>query len=153
MNRGPGAFMGILAGGVVNSAHLTLCTEGNAITVGEWKAFFVLSMVALRTSLLLDCRWLLTKGLWKIGVLVLEYQLASGKTPKSALFKEILIHSPTHLVCNAHPIPIFLSFHMSLVVVMNCGAGNYLIHISKDILPPPAQNAIKQCKWYISRKS
>ena len=57
---------------------------------------------------------------------------------------------------------------MSLVVVMNCGAGNalrgfeismfyfflklYFIHISKDILPLRALNAIKQCKYYISRK-
>ena len=69
---------------------------------------------------------------------------------------------PTHLVCNAHLIANFLRFHMSLVVVMNCGAGNalrgfeismfyffiklYFIHISKDILPLRAQNAIKQCK-------
>ena len=51
---------------------------------------------------------------------------------------------------------------MSLVVVVNCGAGNalrgfeirmfyfflklYFIHISKDILLLRAQNAIKQCK-------
>ena len=55
---------------------------------------------------------------------------------------------------------------MSLVVVINCGAGNalrgfeisiflfflklYFIHIFK--LHLRAQNAIKQCKWYISRK-
>ena len=65
---------------------------------------------------------------------------------------------PTHLVCHVHLIANFLSFHMSLVVVMNCGAGNalrgfeismfyfflklYLIHISKDILLLRAQNAI-----------
>ena len=57
---------------------------------------------------------------------------------------------------------------MSLVKVINCGAGNalhsfeismfwifvklYFIYISTDILPLRAQNAIKQCKWYISRK-
>ena len=57
---------------------------------------------------------------------------------------------------------------MSLVVVVNCGAGNallgfeismfyfflklYFIHISKEILLLRAQNAIKQCKWYFSRK-
>ena len=39
---------------------------------------------------------------------------------------EILIHTPTHLVCNMHLIANFLSFHMSLVVVMNFGAGNAL---------------------------
>ena len=72
------------------------------------------------------------------------------------------MHPPTHLVWNANLIVNFLSFHMSLVVVMNCGAGNalrgfeismscfflklYFIHISKDILPLWAQNAIKQGK-------
>ena len=51
---------------------------------------------------------------------------------------------------------------MSLVVVVNCGAGNalrgfeismfyfflklYSIHISKDILLLRAQNALKQCE-------
>ena len=76
---------------------------------------------------------------------------------------------PTHLVCNARLIENFLCFHMSLVIVMNCGAGNsirgfeismiyfflklYSVHISKDILLLQAQNAIKQCKWYFSRKS
>ena len=64
---------------------------------------------------------------------------------------------PTHLVCHVHLIANFLSFHMSLVVVVNCGAGNalrgfeismfyfflklYFIHISKDILLLWAQNA------------
>ena len=57
---------------------------------------------------------------------------------------------------------------MSLVVVVNCGAGNalhgleismfqsflklYFIHISNDILLRWAQNAIRQCKLYFSRK-
>ena len=75
---------------------------------------------------------------------------------------------PTHLVCHVHLMANFLSFHMSLVVVVNCGAGNalrgfeismfyfflklYFIHISKDILLLRAQNAIKQCKWCFSRK-
>ena len=76
----------------------------------------------------------------------------------------------THLVCNAYIYLIanFLSFHMSLVIVMNCGAGNvlrgfeismfyfflnlYSIHISKDILLLRAQNTIKQCKLYFCRK-
>ena len=68
---------------------------------------------------------------------------------------------PTHLFCNAHLMAKFLRFHMSLVVVVNCGAGNALhgfeiififciklnfIHISKDILLLRAQDAIKQCK-------
>ena len=69
---------------------------------------------------------------------------------------------PTHSVCNDHLIANFLNFHMNLVVVMNCGAGNalrgfeismfyfflklYFIHISKDILPLRALNDIKQCK-------
>ena len=44
---------------------------------------------------------------------------------KSALFKEFNA-PPTHLVCNDHLIANFLRFHMSLVVVMNCGAGNAL---------------------------
>ena len=75
---------------------------------------------------------------------------------------------PTHLVCHVHLIANFLSFHMSLVVVVNCGAGNalrgfeismfycflklYFIHISKDILLLRALNAIKQCEWYFSGK-
>ena len=87
---------------------------------------------------------------------------ASGDKPK---FRN-LIHTPTHLVCNGHLIPNFLSFHMSLIVVMNCGAKHvlrgfeisifyfflklYFINISQDILPLLAQNAIKQCKWYFS---
>ena len=33
---------------------------------------------------------------------------------------------PTHLVCHVCLIANFLSFHMSLVVVVNCGAGNAL---------------------------
>ena len=33
---------------------------------------------------------------------------------------------PTHLVCKAHLKANFLSFHISLVVVVNCGAGNAL---------------------------
>ena len=57
---------------------------------------------------------------------------------------------------------------MSLVVVVNCGAENalhgleigmfqsflklYFIHISKDRLLRRAQNAIRQCKLYFSRK-
>ena len=57
---------------------------------------------------------------------------------------------------------------MSLVVVANCGAWNalhgleisifqsflklYFIRISKDIVLRWAQNAIRQCKWYFSRK-
>ena len=78
------------------------------------------------------------------------------------------MHPPPYTVCNDHLIATFLSFHMSLVVVMNFGAGNALrgfeismfsfflkldfIHISKDILPLRALNAVKQCKKYISRK-
>ena len=33
---------------------------------------------------------------------------------------------PSHSVCHVHLIANFLSFHMSLVVVVNCGAGNAL---------------------------
>ena len=33
---------------------------------------------------------------------------------------------PTHLVCDVHHIANFLSFHMSLVVVVKYGAGNAL---------------------------
>ena len=78
------------------------------------------------------------------------------------------MHPPTHLICNDHLIANFLSFDMSLVVVMNCGTGNalrgfeismfyfflklYFMRISKDILPLRALNAIKQYKQYISRK-
>ena len=77
-----------------------------------------------------------------------------------------LTHTPTHLVCNIHLIANFLSFHMSLVVVMHFGAGNalhgiekvcfgfiklYFIHISKDILLLQAQRAVKQCKRYLFR--
>ena len=85
----------------------------------------------------------------------------SPKTPINL----ISLSPPTHLVCNDHLIPNFLSFHMSLVVVMNCGAGNelhgfeismfyfffklYSIHISKYILLLWEQYATKQCKWYI----
>ena len=83
--------------------------------------------------------------------------------PPKVLYLRSLMHTPpTNLVCNDHLIANFLSFHMSMVVVMNCGAGNalrgfeisifyfflklYFIHISKDILPRRALNAIKQCK-------
>ena len=82
--------------------------------------------------------------------------------PPKVLYLRSLMHPPTHLVCNDHLIANFLSFHMSLVVDMNCGAGNalpgfeismfylflklYFIHISKDILPLWALNALKQCK-------
>ena len=53
--------------------------------------------------------------------------LGERQTPKSALFKEFNAPPPpTHLVCHAHLIANFFSFHMSLVVVMNCGAGNVL---------------------------
>ena len=91
-----------------------------------------------------------------------RYQ-ASRKIPK--LWN--LTHTPTHLVCNIHLIANFLSFHMSLVVVMHFGEGNalhgielvcfgfiklYFIHISKDILLLQAQRAVKQCKRYFSRK-
>ena len=48
--------------------------------------------------------------------------LVSGDKPE---FRN-LIHTPTDLVCYAYLIAIFLSFHMSLVVVVNCGAGNAL---------------------------
>ena len=53
----------------------------------------------------------------------------AANPPKRALFKEFNAPPPTHpthLVCNDHLIANFLSFHMSLVVVMNCGAGNTL---------------------------
>ena len=50
-----------------------------------------------------------------------RYQ-ASSKIPK--LWN--LTHTPTLLVCNIHLIANFLSFHMSLVVVMHFGAGNAL---------------------------
>ena len=58
--------------------------------------------------------------------------------------------TPTHLVCNALLVANYLSFHTSLVKVVNCSAGNalcgfeisifqfflklYFIHKSKDIL-------------------
>ena len=46
--------------------------------------------------------------------------------PPKVPYLRSLIHPPTHLVCNTHLIANFLSFHMSFVVVMNCGAGNVL---------------------------
>ena len=46
---------------------------------------------------------------------------------------------PTHSVCHVRLIANFL---LKL----------YFIHISKDILLLRAQNAIKQCKWYFSKK-
>ena len=88
--------------------------------------------------------------------------LRRAANPPKVLYLRNLMHPPTHLVCNDYLIANFLSFHMSLVVVMNCGAGNalrgfeismfylflklYFIHISKDILPLRELNAIKQCK-------
>ena len=39
---------------------------------------------------------------------------------------QILIFNSTHLVSNANLIANCLSFHISLVVVINCGAGNAL---------------------------
>ena len=46
--------------------------------------------------------------------------------PQKVLYLRSLMHPHTHLVCNAHLIANFLSFHMSLVVVVNYGAGNAL---------------------------
>ena len=43
------------------------------------------------------------------------------------------MHPPTHLICNNHLLANFLSFHMSLVVVMNCGAGNALRGFEKSM--------------------
>ena len=47
---------------------------------------------------------------------------ASSKIPK--LWN--LTDTPTHLDCDIHLVANFLSFHMSLVVVMHFGAGNAL---------------------------
>ena len=85
-----------------------------------------------------------------------------GERQEAQILKFNAPPPPTHLVCNDHLIANFLSFHMSLVVVVNCGAGNalrgfeismlyfflklYFIHISKDILLLRALNAIKQYK-------
>ena len=92
------------------------------------------------------------------------YPIRRAANPEKVLYLRSLMPPPppTRLICNNHLIANFLSFHMSLVVVMNCGAGNalrgfeismfyfflklYFIHISKDILPLRALNAIKQCK-------
>ena len=97
--------------------------------------------------------------------------IGERQTPPKVLYLRSLMHPPPthlHVVCNDHLIANFLSFHMSLVVVIDCGVGNalrgfeigmfyfflklYFIHISKDILPLRALNTIKQCKWYFSRK-
>ena len=48
----------------------------------------------------------------------------SGKQQDNEIMK--FNSHPTHLVCNIHLIANFLSFHMSLVVVMHFGAGNAL---------------------------
>ena len=50
---------------------------------------------------------------------------ALGEQRKKNEFRN-LIHTPTHLVCHAYLKANFLSFHMSLVVVVNYGAGNAL---------------------------
>ena len=78
-----------------------------------------------------------------------------------------LTHTPTHLVCNIHLIANFLSFHMSLVVVMHFGAGNALhgIEISmfwfyltlfhthiQRYTAAAGTKSCKQCKRYFSRK-
>ena len=47
-----------------------------------------------------------------------------GEWRKTQVFKSN--SPPTHLVCNAHLIANFLSFHMTLVVVMDCDAGSAL---------------------------
>ena len=91
----------------------------------------------------------------------ISYRRAAN-LPKGFYFLKEFNAPPTHIVCIAHLIANFPSFHMNLVVVMNYGAGNvlrgfeismfyfflklYFIHISKDILPLRAQNAIKQYK-------
>ena len=92
-----------------------------------------------------------------------------GERRETPILKFNSPHPLTHLVCNAHLIANFLSFHMSLVVVVNCGGGNvllgfeismsefflklYFIHPSKDILLLRTQRAIKQCKLcFFSRK-
>ena len=50
----------------------------------------------------------------------------AANPPKVLYLRSLMYPPPTHLVCNDHLIANFLSFHMSLVVVMNCGAGNAL---------------------------
>ena len=79
--------------------------------------------------------------------------------PPKVLYLRSLMHPlyTLSLSCPSYSKSNFLSFHMSLVVVMNCGAGNTprgfeismfyfllklcFIHISKDILPLRALNA------------
>ena len=50
-------------------------------------------------------------------------QIGERQIEKGPLFKEFN-SPPTYLVCHVHLIANFLVFHMSLVVGMNCGAGN-----------------------------
>ena len=59
-----------------------------------------------------------------IGILFLPLQQIGER--QEALILKFNAPPPTHLVCNDHLIANFLSFHMSLVVVVNCGAGNAL---------------------------
>ena len=52
-------------------------------------------------------------------------KIALGTSGDKPEFRN-LIHTPQHLVRHAYLIANFLSFYMSLVVVVNCGAENAL---------------------------
>ena len=60
------------------------------------------------------------------SVITVLGSIRRAANPQKVPYLRSLIHPrpPTHLVCNAHLIANFLSFHMSLVVVIDCGAGN-----------------------------
>ena len=82
--------------------------------------------------------WAITSKIKGWEVIILPCLIGERQTPQSALFKEFNAppppSPPTHLAYNDHLIADFLSFHMSLVVVMNCGAGNALRDFEISIL-------------------
>ena len=54
------------------------------------------------------------------------YTPVIGERQEAQILKFNAPPPPTHLVCHVYLIANFLSFHMSLVIVVNCGAGNAL---------------------------
>ena len=56
----------------------------------------------------------------------LWWQILLGERQEAQILKSNAPPPPTHLVCHVHLIANLLGFHMSLVVVVNCGAGNAL---------------------------
>ena len=70
---------------------------------------------------------LITNTMWFLEfALDIRYCYLIGERQEAQILKFNAPPPPTHLVCHVHLTANFLSFHMNLVVVVNCGAGNTL---------------------------